>query len=212
MDTREMNPGSRVLILDDRPINRQFLTTLLKYKGFETREAGDGFQGLDVVAEWRPDLAIVDIQMPNMDGVAFVQHLRDKPDLASIPIIFYTASYEAAEAKRMARECGVRFVLMKPSEPEVILETVDKALGRLAVRARSAIAEAAAGEFVRLHSDALRTTALVDFQLEIASQRTPEDILRLLIRAARSVIPSATAEVRLSTGDGSELRTKRDEA
>jgi PAS domain S-box-containing protein len=211
MSTRESNTGSRVLILDDRPINRQFLTTLLTYKGFETREASDGFEGLEITATWRPDLAIVDIQMPKMDGVEFVRHLHRNPNLASIPVIFYTASYEASEAKRMAQECGVRFVLMKPSEPEVILETVDKALGRLAVRERSAIAEGAAAEFVRLHTAALRTTALVDFQLEIAAQRQPEDVLTLLVRAARTIVPSANAEVTLTAGDGSELRTIRDQ-
>src|SRR5712691_11394119 len=113
MDTREDSAGSRVLILDDRPINRQFLTTLLTYKGFETREANDGLEGLEVVSTWPPDLAIVDIQMPNMDGVEFVRHLHRNPTLASIPIIFYTASYEASEARRLAQECGVRFVLMK---------------------------------------------------------------------------------------------------
>ncbi|MGZ4809580.1 MAG: response regulator, partial [Thermoanaerobaculia bacterium] len=52
----------RILILDDRPINRQFLTTLLTYKGFETREASEGAEGLEIAGTWRPDLAIVDIE------------------------------------------------------------------------------------------------------------------------------------------------------
>ena len=192
---------TRVLILDDRPINRQFLTTLLQYKGYETREASDGREGLEVARGWPPDLAIVDIEMPGMDGVTFVRHLHADPKLASTPIIFYTASYEASEADRMARDCGVGFVLMKPSEPEVILATVDKALGRSAERPRSKVAEAAAAEFVRLHAEALRTTALVEFQLELAAQREPVEILKILSRAVRNVVASQHSVVAMFNGD-----------
>src|SRR5438093_10503298 len=98
---------TRVLILDDRPINRQFLTTLLQYKGYETREASDGREGLEVARGWPPDLALVDIEMPGMDGVTFVCHLHAAPKLASTPLIFYTASSEASEADRMAGACRV---------------------------------------------------------------------------------------------------------
>jgi CheY-like chemotaxis protein len=65
-----------ILILDDRPINRQFLTTLLAYKGFETREASDGREGLEIAEQWPPDLAIVDIDMPVMNGCEFVPRLH----------------------------------------------------------------------------------------------------------------------------------------
>jgi PAS domain S-box-containing protein len=192
---------TRVLILDDRPINRQFLTTLLRYKGFETREASDGREGLEVAREWPPDLAIVDIEMPGMDGVAFVHHLHADPQLAPLPVIFYTASYEASEAFRMAKECGVDYVLMKPTEPEVILATVDKALGRSTEQPRSEIAEAAAAEFLHLHADALRTSALVEFHLEVAAQRQPVEILKILSRAVRNVVASQHSVVAIFDGD-----------
>src|SRR4051794_9370102 len=96
----------RVLVLDDRAINRQFLVTLLGYRGFETREASEGGEGLEIAREWTPDLAIVDIVMPGMDGVEFVRTLRADTRLADVPIIFYTASYEAADEQRIARDCG----------------------------------------------------------------------------------------------------------
>ncbi len=112
---------TRILILDDRPINRQFLTTLLAYKGIETREGSDGSEGLEIAEQWPPDLAIVDIDTPVMDGCEFVQRLHADAKLASTPVIFYTASYETSEAaERMAKQCGVEHVLMKPSEPELI--------------------------------------------------------------------------------------------
>ena len=187
---------TRVLILDDRPINRQFLTTLLAYKGFETREAANGVEGLEVAGVWPLDLAIVDIAMPRMDGVEFVRRLHAQKQFARTPIVFYTASYEAAEARRMAAECGVAHVLIKPSEPELILETIDKALGRPAAAPHAAEAgDQASNDLARLHTAAMRTSALVDFQLEIAGQRSAADILRILARAARNVVASGHSVV-----------------
>jgi PAS domain S-box-containing protein len=90
----------------------------------------------------------------------------------------------------------VAYVLMKPSEPDVILETIDKALGRLTAPPQpSEVASRAANELARLQTAAMRTSALVDFQLEIAAQRSADDILRILARAARNVVASAHSVV-----------------
>src|SRR5207244_993760 len=129
----------------------------------------------------------------------FVRHLRADPKLASIGIIFYTASYEASEAKRIGRECGVAHVLMKPSEPELILETMEMALGRPARMTPAPTAEES--EFERLQSGAMRMGALIDFQLEIATQRRPDQILRILARAAPTVISSAVGVVAVTEDD-----------
>jgi PAS domain S-box-containing protein len=191
---------TRVLILDDRPINRQILTTLLAYKGMETREASDGLEGLQVAREWMPDLVIVDIDMPVMNGCEFVNQLHADTAFQSTAVIFYTASYETAEAARMADECRVEHVLMKPSEPELILTTIERALGRDTGRFPSAEEDAGATEFVRLHTDPLRITAVVDFQLEIAGQRRPADILNHLAFAGRTIISSRRATVTMIDG------------
>ena len=191
---------TRVLILDDRPINRQILTTLLAYKGMETREASDGIEGLEVAREWLPDLAIVDIDMPVMDGCEFVKKLRADAAIQSTAVIFYTASYETAKAARMAAECNVEHVLMKPSEPELILTTIERALGRDTGQALSAEENTAATEFVRFHTDPLRITAVVDFQLQIAGQRRPADLLNHLAFAGRTIVASRRATVTMLDG------------
>ncbi|MGZ7041981.1 MAG: response regulator, partial [Thermoanaerobaculia bacterium] len=191
----------RILILDDRPINRQFLTTLLTYKGYETREASDGAEGLKIARTWRPDLAIVDIEMPGMNGIEFVRHVHADAQLGSTPIIFYTASYEASEAARLARESGVDSVLMKPSEPAVILATIELALGRMGSRHRAALAEEAAAEFIRIHADAMRISALVEFQLEISAQRRPHEILSTLARASRNIVASEHSILTMFDGE-----------
>ena len=75
-----------------------------------------------------PHAGIADILMPTMDGYEFVRHLRADPAIAATPVIFYTAHYHEPEARKLAAACGVSFVLTKPSEPDVVLETVHAAL------------------------------------------------------------------------------------
>ena len=118
-----------ILIVDDRPSNRQFLTTLLGYGGHRLLEAGDGAAALGLARADRPDLIITDILMPTMDGYEFVQHVRADPDLAPTPVIFYTATYSAPQAEKLAKTCGVYKVLAKPCEPQEILSAVNQALG-----------------------------------------------------------------------------------
>lgn len=193
---------TRVLILDDRPINRQILTTLLTYKGMETREAGDGLDGLAIARTWLPDLVIVDIDMPVMNGCEFVMSLRADATIASTAVIFYSASYETAEATRMAIACGVEHVLMKPSEPELILSTIRRALGHDIVESLSEAEIAASAEFMRSQTDPFRITAVVDFQLQLAGQRRPADILNHLAFASRTIIPSNRSLVIMKDAQG----------
>src|SRR4051812_7424967 len=120
-----------ILIVDDHAINRRFLLTLLGYGGHRLLEAAEGATALNMVRAERPDLVISDILMPNMDGYELVTHMRANPSMAKIPVIFYTASYRAREARSMAQACGVQWVLAKPAEPEVILRTVQEALGTI---------------------------------------------------------------------------------
>jgi diguanylate cyclase (GGDEF)-like protein len=118
-----------ILIVDDHVLNREFMLTLLGYSGHALLEAADGVQGLAMVHAHQPDLVIADILMPNMDGYEFVARMQADPGTRPIPIIFYTAAYREREAHVIARACGVRWVLAKPSHPDVILATVSEALG-----------------------------------------------------------------------------------
>src|SRR5947208_1185961 len=118
-----------ILIVDDRPTNRQFLLTLLGYSDHRLLEAANGADALERVRADRPDLVITDILMPTMDGYEFVAHLRAAPDLAPMPVIFYTATYSEPPAKALADSCGVRIVLPKPCDPERILAAVNEVLG-----------------------------------------------------------------------------------
>ena len=124
-----------ILIVDDRGINRQFLSTLLGYAGYRTAEAADGAEALEKVRSALPDLVITDILMPVMDGEEFVRRMRQEPALAAVPVVFYSATFLAQDIQRIARECGVEAVLSKPAEPELILATVARLLGGKALPA-----------------------------------------------------------------------------
>jgi len=163
---------SCILAIDDRPINRQFLVSLLGYGGHSVLEASDGEEALGVVRKSHPDLVITDIKMPNMDGYEFVDRLRHEPGIAATPVIFYTASYHEHEARGMAQSYGVADIITKPSEPEVILKKVNAALGANpspTLIQSKAIDSATGRELEVLQATGLRLSALVELVMELVS-------------------------------------------
>ena len=121
---------STILVVDDRPINRQFLVTLLGYCDHKVLEAGDGGEALETLRCSPVDLVIADVLMPTMDGYEFLRQLRRMIGaLGPLPVIFYTAAHYETQARAMAEACGVRHFLTKPAVPEVIIAAVNAALG-----------------------------------------------------------------------------------
>ena len=121
---------ARILIIDDRPLNRQLLVKLLGYYGHELLEAADGAEALEVVRRERPELVITDLVMPSMDGCEFIQRLHADPATAGTPLILYTAfAYRLRDSANWTPACNVAIVLTKPAKPRAILEAVNSALG-----------------------------------------------------------------------------------
>ena len=195
---------AKVLVVDDQASNRELLVTLLKYANHSSLEAADGHLALAQVREARPDLVICDILMPTMDGYEFVRQLRADPDIAHTEVIFYTATFMEREARSLAASCGVSTVLIKPSEPQDILRTIEEALGRSAVAAPVAAPVADESQFDREHlrllTDKLalkvnelehanqRLSALTDLNLQLASERDPLVLLDKVCRGARDLL------------------------
>jgi putative two-component system response regulator len=117
-----------ILVVDDQPINRKFLATLLGRAGHRLLEASNGAEALAVARGEGPDLIITDILMPSMDGYAFVRYLRVTSGIEQTPVIFWTATYLEREAKLLASACGVVHVLSKPCKADCLLHTVDRVL------------------------------------------------------------------------------------
>jgi serine phosphatase RsbU (regulator of sigma subunit)/DNA-binding response OmpR family regulator len=118
-----------VLVVDDDPISRDFLRTLLGYRGHQACEAADGDAALMLARRRLPDAVITDVMMPNLDGYELARMLRSQPTTSHIPIAFSTAHYGHEEIEPMARACGVRDVIFKPAQPGMVLATIDALLG-----------------------------------------------------------------------------------
>jgi PAS domain S-box-containing protein len=118
-----------ILVVDDQAMNRKLVATLFGYFGERVLEAEDGVEALERARAEKPDVVITDIVMPRMDGVELVQTLRRDPDLASIPVIFYTATYRERESRSIASACDVSVVVPKPCEPGELLRAVYGVLG-----------------------------------------------------------------------------------
>ena len=115
---------------DDTPIRRLIMDLLLA-DGHEVIEAGDGQAGLDAVFEHKPDLVLLDIMMPVMDGFEVLTTLREKhPKFADMPIIFLTA-LASREHVIAGKEIGADDYITKPIDPEMLVATVNSRLTQI---------------------------------------------------------------------------------
>jgi CheY-like chemotaxis protein len=120
-----------VLIVDDVDLSREYLSILLRRHGYRVLEAGDGDQALRVMRAERPDLAIVDLLMPAMDGFEFVRAVRGDASIARTPVIFLTANFPSRDVTPLARALGVRHVIQKSCPLSQILDAVREEVNSL---------------------------------------------------------------------------------
>jgi two-component system cell cycle response regulator DivK len=116
-----------ILVVEDQEDNRQILRDLLGASGFEMREAGDGEAALAEVAKQRPDLILMDIQLPILDGYETTRRLKSNPDTKAIPIIVVT-SYALSGDESKARAAGCDAYVTKPYSPRALLAKIKEFL------------------------------------------------------------------------------------
>lgn len=120
---RTVEKSRRVLLIEDNEDSRQTLATILSMHGHSIRQAGDGIAGLNAALADRPDVAVIDIGLPGMDGYAVARRLRSEPDARQICLIALTG-YGQAEDRQRALDAGFDIHLTKPVEPKRLLEAV----------------------------------------------------------------------------------------
>lgn len=119
----------RILIVDDEPNLSELVRFFLeKTQRFEVRVENRSAQALAVAKEFRPDMILLDVDMPGKDGGEVAREIQAEPALRGIPIVFFTSLISRAEAgDRETIRGGMRF-LAKPVNPKVLIETVDRVL------------------------------------------------------------------------------------
>ncbi len=120
--------SKRILVVEDTADNRQILRDLLTSAGFELIEAGDGETGIGLAATHRPDLILMDIQLPEVSGLEVTKWLKEDDQLKSIPVVAVTAFAMKGDEERI-REGGCEAYLSKPISVAKFLETVRTYLG-----------------------------------------------------------------------------------
>jgi two-component system chemotaxis response regulator CheY len=125
--TAEVSVPGTVLIVDDSPTIRGFAKIFLKSLGITILEAEDGMQALEVVRAHAPDVAVVDINMPGMDGLTFTRELRQDARFSKLPIILLTGD-RSEETRQKGLEAGASDFIEKPIRGAELQAAVKKQL------------------------------------------------------------------------------------
>ena len=118
---------SLVLIIEDNEKNLKLVRDVLQVKGYETLEAGTAEDGIVIARERKPDLVLMDIQLPGMNGIDALKALRADPETAAIPVVAITASVMQND-RQMIVGAGFDGFIEKPVNLKNLLDTVQRAV------------------------------------------------------------------------------------
>lgn len=116
-----------ILIIEDEAHVRQMVARLLVKHDYDVREAVDGLDGLRALEDYRPDLIIVDVMMPTLDGLTFTKALKNRRETRGIPVIFLTAKSDP-HTMIEGINVGAKFYVTKPFQIEDVLGKVRRVL------------------------------------------------------------------------------------
>lgn len=114
--------AKKILFVDDEPVVLKLMKTRLESRGFRVEIAPSGMEGIVKAKEWQPDLILLDVIMPGLDGFETCQRLKSLPETKNIPVFLFTASQDS-KLERMAGEAGAEKVVQKP-HVEQLLDTI----------------------------------------------------------------------------------------
>jgi DNA-binding response OmpR family regulator len=117
----------KVLVVDDDRAIQQLLEVNLELDGYDVAKAVDGAEALEMVASFAPDIVLLDVMMPRMDGREVCKRLKADPKTAALPIVFLSARAQEMDVS-LGLELGAAAYLTKPFEPQDLLDTVRRVL------------------------------------------------------------------------------------
>jgi DNA-binding response OmpR family regulator len=119
--------SQKILTIEDTADIRRLIRMTLEFQGYEVIEASEGVQGLNLARSQKPDLILLDVMMPGIDGLDVARQLSDDPLLRRIPVIMLSAMGAASDI-RAGLQAGVKAYLVKPFSPRELLDKVSRLL------------------------------------------------------------------------------------
>jgi excisionase family DNA binding protein len=119
--------GPLVLIVDDDPGLRGFVRASLELEGYSVKEAGSADEGLAALEEEPPDLILLDVMMPQVDGWEMLRRVQERHGVGSIPVLMFSGKVDEREAERAASR-GARGFIGKPFDPQQLIESAKQML------------------------------------------------------------------------------------
>jgi two-component system chemotaxis response regulator CheY len=120
----------KILSVDDSPSVRKLVEYTLKSKGFQVASAEDGVAALEIMANEKFDAIVLDINMPRMNGLEFLEKVKSNDAYASIPVIMLTTEGQEEDQDK-AMDLGALAYIVKPFKPTLLLRIVDKTLASI---------------------------------------------------------------------------------
>ena len=118
----------KILLVEDNEFNRKIVRNLLAKQPYELMEAHDGEAGVAAARRDRPDVIVMDVQLPKLSGLDATRALRAEPETANIPIIVVTSFALSGDDKK-AMDAGASAYLAKPYSPRQLLDTIRRMVG-----------------------------------------------------------------------------------
>lgn len=126
---RQLDTPMKILTIDDQPDIRRLIRMTLEFDGYDVIEASSGQEGIQLALEKKPDLILLDVMMPDMDGIYVSQCIRADPTLSAIPIVMLTALARDTGLDK-GLDAGASFYLTKPFGPIELLDTIKQLLSK----------------------------------------------------------------------------------
>jgi len=119
--------SKRILAVDDSPSMRHMVSVTLRGAGYEVVEAADGDEALEYARGHSVDLVLADVNMPRMNGITLVAHLRTLPEYRLTPLLLLTTE-SSQQSKQQGKQAGATGWMVKPFHPDQLLATLDRVL------------------------------------------------------------------------------------
>ena len=123
-----MTRPARVLVVDDEPAIRDLCRVSLELRGFEVDEATDGHHALQRIRAARPDVVLLDVMMPKLDGWSTLDRMAADPTMDGLPVVLMTAQSDDADRSR-ADAAGVAHFVAKPFDPRELVDAIEACTG-----------------------------------------------------------------------------------